>query len=386
MNLDDYQKSAIKTDTSVGDSASRYLLLGLFGEAGSVLSIVKKQDRDRLTPQHYFSLAMEEIGDLLWYLAVVAHHDKLTLGKIAKPLALPRASRLAASKLGFGDLQEPRMTLQVIPSKFLEWALVDLADSVGKLVVAQRTYLKKGEQKPLLEAFTEVVRRLVIVGNRAGVSLEEAARKNLAKTAERWPETRETGYPPQFDAGFPSYERLPHQMKIDIIQISKSEDQYFVYQSCNGINIGDRLTDNIEFDDNYRFHDVFHYAYAAVIGWSPVLRSILKRKRKSVAKVDESEDGARAILIEEGISALVFNEAKSDGTFFSNVERGKLSFDLLKTIKIFVRGYEVEHVPYWVWEEAILQGYEAFRYLVKHGRGRIVLDYKHRRITAGPIP
>lgn len=60
----------------------------------------------------------------------------------------------------------------------------------------------------------------------------------------------------------------------------------------------------------YRFHDVFHLAYAAVLGWSPVLRALLKCKRKSHPWLDENQDGARAILIEEGISTFVFNHAK----------------------------------------------------------------------------
>ena len=73
--------------------------------------------------------------------------------------------------------------------------------------------------------------------------------------------------------------------------------------------IGDPLTDASHIEDDYRLHDVFHIAYAAVLGWSPVLRSLMKRKRKSNPQVDEAEDGGRAIAIEEGISALVFSYA-----------------------------------------------------------------------------
>jgi hypothetical protein len=173
---------------------------------------------------------------------------------------------------------------------------------------------------------------------------------------------------------------------VDIREVVVSEDHYFVYQNSNGINIGDRLTDNIEYSDDYRFHDVFHYAYAAVIGWSPVLRAILRLKRKSKNDVDQNQDGARAVLIEEGLATLIYNEAKREGFLFADVARGKLSFDLLKTIRSFVQGYEVENVPFWVWEEAILQGFAAFRYLVAHRSGRVTIDYSHRRLRIGPIP
>ena len=36
----------------------------------------------------------------------------------------------------------------------------------------------------------------------------------------------------------------------------------------------------------------------------------MRRKRKSDPKVDEVEDGGRAIVIEEGISAMVFSYAE----------------------------------------------------------------------------
>ena len=49
----------------------------------------------------------------------------------------------------------------------------------------------------------------------------------------------------------------------------------------SGEKIGDELTDNAYKDDGYRFHDVFHSAYVAILGWSPVIRKLLKRKRKS---------------------------------------------------------------------------------------------------------
>ena len=53
-----------------------------------------------------------------------------------------------------------------------------------------------------------------------------------------------------------------------------------IFQRCNGINIGDRLTDNAMNPDDYRFHDVFHYAYVAVLGWSPVICSLFRLKRR----------------------------------------------------------------------------------------------------------
>jgi hypothetical protein len=149
----------------------------------------------------------------------------------------------------------------------------------------------------------------------------------------------------------------------------------FVFQKCNGILIGDRLTDNHDPPDFYRFHDVFHFAYAAVLGWSPVTRALFKVKRKSFSNLDENEDGARAILIEEGLTTWIFETAQAH-QFFANTNQ--LGFDLLKAVKGFVVGYEPQLLPMWLWERAILKGYAVFRELKEAKRGLVIADMAGR--------
>ncbi len=162
--------------------------------------------------------------------------------------------------------------------------------------------------------------------------------------------------------------------------------QTYVFQRCNGINIGDRLTDNAMAADDYRFHDVFHYAYAAVLTWSPVVRSLFRLKRKSDPRLDEAQDGARATIIEEGIATWIFGQAV-ELDFFANMKPGDLPFDLLKKrVRQFVAGYEPEQCPLWLWEEAILEGYAAFRFLSEHRRGRVHIDMANRRLDIEPLP
>src|SRR5690606_39045194 len=108
--------------------------------------------------------------------------------------------------------------------------------------------------------------------------------------------------------------------------------------SRNGQVIGDDLTDNAYDDDGYRFHDVFHLAYAAKLGWSPVTRKILKCKRRSMSQVDEVEDGGRATVIEEAISAFVYDYARKHD-YLDGVK--KLDYELLKTIKSLTSDLEV---------------------------------------------
>ena len=76
-------------------------------------------------------------------------------------------------------------------------------------------------------------------------------------------------------------------------------------------------------------------AYAAILGWSPVMRALFRVKRKSRPKLDDAEDGARAILIEEGVSTWVFNHA----TRLNNFESLKsLDYGLLKAVHQLVAG------------------------------------------------
>jgi hypothetical protein len=198
------------------------------------------------------------------------------------------------------------------------------------------------------------------------------------KTQSRWPTERI--YSPLFDIDDDEEERLPRIITMDVLE-RKNGSKAYVRLKCNGINIGDRLTDNRADQDDYRFHDVFHLAYAAVLGWSPVTRALFKVKRKSRSQIDENEDGARAVLIEEGISTWVFNHA-SKLNYFEGI--GHLDYPLLKAIGQQVSGYEVEKCPLWMWEKAILDGYGVFRNLRKYRKGIVTANLNERSISFKP--
>jgi hypothetical protein len=214
------------------------------------------------------------------------------------------------------------------------------------------------------------------------VTLEAAARGNLQKIFDQWPIGRI--YPEPFDKDDKPFEQLPRSLTIDIFE-REVGGKLYVFQQCNGINTGDRLTDNAIEPDDYHFHDVFHYAYSAVLTWSPVTRSLLRLKRKSKPLIDEARDGARAVLIEEGVATWVFGQAKQLD-FFAGMKAGDLSFDMLKTIRQFIAGYEPASCPLWLWEEAILQGYEAFRFLQEKRRARLRIDMAQRKLIVGELP
>jgi hypothetical protein len=215
----------------------------------------------------------------------------------------------------------------------------------------------------------------------AHIDLDRTSGRNRDKISSRWPQQNERKPYPLFDKSSPEEEQLPRIFTVDFLVRGPPERPQVVLRH-GGINIGARITDNISDGDAYRYHDIFHFAYAVYLGWSPVLRSLLNCKRKSDKAADENQDGARAAIIEEAISAIVFSRAKQVG-YFEGIEQ--VDYDLLKSIQEFTRKYEVENVPVWQWEEAILEGFRAFRQLKAWNGGRVTLRLDTRQLIVEPL-
>jgi len=377
LTVADYAARAAETDQRSDGGSLTFPLLGLFGETGSLLSEVKKKQRDRASYLGYAGAVVEELGDVLWYLSTVAARGGIALADI-----FAKATLSTGETLSFAAVQPAIMSRTTEPTEAFERTLLKLAGDVGLLVIDQQAGRLAESPLALLTRLSAITRTLIQAANEAGVTLEAAAVKNLAKIGDRWP--RERIYPPALDADALPEEQLPRNLTIEIFE-RQVRSQTFVFQRCNGINIGDRLTDNAMNADDYRFHDVFHYAHVAVLTWSPVVRALFRLKRKSDPGIDDAQDGARATLIEEGITTWIFGQA-IELDLFSNMQRGDLPFDLLKHVRQFVAGYEAERCPLWLWEEAILQGYAAFRFLRKHRRGLVCLDINNRRLSIEPLP
>ena len=145
----------------------------------------------------------------------------------------------------------------------------------------------------------------------------------------------------------------------------------------DGAQLGNDLTDNAYEEDGYRFHDVFHLAFMAILGWSPVIRKLLNKKRKSVKEIDEVEDGARAGIIEEAISVMVYAHAK-DHNYYQHIS--VIDFDLLNTIKGMVRNLEAKNISTSLWEKALIEGYEVYRELKAKNGGKVYINLTQRTI------
>src|SRR6266516_2680543 len=150
--------------------------------------------------------------------------------------------------------------------------------------------------------------------------------------------------------------------------------------TIDGVPAGDPLQDNAYDEDGYRFHDVFHLAHAAKLGWSPVLRGKLltpHRKRRSAPDVDEVEDGGRAIVIDEAIVAYVWEYARRH-RFLEGVTT--VDYPVLKTIRQLTDGLEVAARTVHDWEGAILAGYRVFREVRARKGGVVAVDLQARSI------
>ncbi len=108
MTFNEYQKHALSTNLTNADPTLEILqqVLGLGDEAGEVQAIFKKWVRDcgaDITKLDTNNVA-KELGDILWYIAVVAHDLQIPLEDIAKKNVAKLAGRKARGTLrGSGD-------------------------------------------------------------------------------------------------------------------------------------------------------------------------------------------------------------------------------------------------------------------------------------------
>ncbi len=374
IGLNAYQRATLTTDR-LGKGDLELPILGLFGESGSLLSALKKQQRDKAAFDQYDSIIVEELGDTLWYFTNLASRAGLDLSVLAQRMfrKIGDWDEVEVHEFGtFGDIQS-RLDAEITEQEFSDRAIA-LAGRVGDLVNDFRAGSLASNRDKLSAHLVEIFRALVAAADAAEVGLEAAAHANLRKVFSRWPIS--FTYPPRIDALMPKNERLPSKLEFFIGEDTNGSKSY-VIQKCNGIIIGDRLTDNKSEHDDYRFHDVFHMAFAVHLGWSPVLRALLHLKRKSVPELDENQDGARAILIEEGVATFIFGRGL-DRQLFENLDH--VDYDLLKSIQAFVRGYEVTRCALWQWERAILDGFAVFRNLKKHRKGLILADFDNHTL------
>lgn len=352
MELKSFQKRAVQTDAIDWEAkhGSEIVLLGMLGELGSVAGVFKKGQRDGDAYSGFKRDLFEELGDLLWYVVVTAH------------------------RLGMEVDYAPQNNA----NSDLYKTIYKAADNINKLVTFDciQTRLINGSKDKVSEAENLIYRIVSDIHTLAvhfDTDIYNIADLNASKTPSFF-KGDQSAPAHQFDLGLPDYEVMPRKFEIDFIEAGEGKS----IMQMNGVNVGDKLTDNSYKDDGYRFHDIFHLANVATLGWSPVLRRMLHRKRKSDPDKDEKEDGARAAIVEELVVNLIFNYAEEN----SFLERSRsVDIGVLKQILKLVKGIEVEKLEAWEWKHCIKEGCRVFREIRSDKLGKVFIDSDKRSIT-----
>jgi NTP pyrophosphatase (non-canonical NTP hydrolase) len=104
MTLNEYQQKAIVTNLKKEDKVLELIqqVLGLGDEAGEVQAIFKKWIRDDMADFEKLDVTRikKELGDVLWYVSVVAHDVGLDLDDIAQSNVDKLADRQKRGVLG----------------------------------------------------------------------------------------------------------------------------------------------------------------------------------------------------------------------------------------------------------------------------------------------
>lgn len=106
MTIDEYQQKALSTNINFGDQVFFDRMFGLVGEAGEMANKVKKWIRDDDADWNKLEkhVMMDELGDVLWYVATLADTLGYKLSEVAEHNAKKLASRQSRGKLaGSGD-------------------------------------------------------------------------------------------------------------------------------------------------------------------------------------------------------------------------------------------------------------------------------------------
>ena len=403
-------------------------LYGVVGEIGSVGSAIKKKLLGEDGEQQWNrpnDEVVEEIGDAIWYcfsLAQIANGGQPYNVLLSDLLELQReisgtdgraetirATLNAANKMAFQTAfaarpQTPDLTfdeyqkiaflsartkgrelirvclavLWQLGAELLRKTLPEIELSLNQNVADRSINVVLGEIAWHLSAVASVL----------DLSLNEVIEKNIEKVNFRANRDNPT---PHHDEDREEFERLPRRFEIGFVTVRNGESRMYY----RGKKLGNDLNNNYRQDDGYRFHDVMHLANVAHLGWSPVLRALMGKKRKSRDdQFDAVEDGARAQIVEELVLKAIHSEGTrladepnrcpADGPSPTFPARGVITFRLLKNLRHYVLGHEVWKNQYWEWEDAIFYGSAIYHNLRLEQQGTVTVDMDARKIEYSP--
>lgn len=414
-------------------------MLGLASETGSILDSYKRYLRDAIDLNLNRAFLRVELGDLLWYVAVVASARGLSMVQIANAnLAKVRArykEKFPGKTPNIGcfmrletaaptDIAKDFGDYQLEASRFSELnlrgpesliaPLCGLAGATGAILKFPKDNSAALDSRAHKHFFRtelgDLLWYLSIVATASNLNLGDIAEENLVRARDLYPVSTKSLAElfkslPQLDDPHRPMECFPRCMIIRFEEGPSYEGYPVVTQSiihaepnafpkgpitfegklrgfAISASLGDQTDDNSRRADGYRYHDAIHMGFMAVLGWSPTMRALLRLKRKSETETDRTEDGARAVFTEEGLTAVLARLAPRRMDF-----QGENSVDgeILDTAHALVRDTEVQSLPGWLWRRAISQGFVAMHQLEKNGGGYLLADLDARTLTYSKV-
>jgi len=269
----------------------------------------------------------------------------------------------------------------------LVFPLMGLSSEVGSLLNQYKKRVRDGDAHALFseriaEELGDVLWYVSNLAAKLGLSLTDVANLNLRRVGERWPVAGDVTPSRLLDETFPPGEQLPRLASVRFVETLEG-GRARVRLEWDGNPVGNALSDMAWEGDDYRDHDAFHLTYAAMLGWSPISRSLFGCQRSTDEELREIEDSGRAKVVEEAISILAFEYARKQ-RFLEGVDH--LDFSLLRMIFDMVSGYEVRIRTVREWEQDILRSFKVWRDLRTHHGGTLELDLAARSVDYTPPP
>lgn len=429
MLIAQYIEHVKETDQFSGRSKKdrqQISIYGLVSEIGSVVSALKKRKLGGCNTKDITEDVLaryelrEELGDVIWYCFALAaleengDNDILTkqletlseklkgneskfisfresLGEAKVKKFHEGVEAFPRKKQGtFGDFQTIScLTERTHGDNLVDTTSIKLMELAANLMYpllpeSEKQMCSHAQKHTTFEILGEITWYLAAIADVYGLSFDEIANYNVRKTRLRQPRNYVT---PLHDKDCIESQQFPRKFKVQFLTVGEGQSRMY----RNGTQLGHDLTDNYYKEDGYRFHDVLHFANMAHLGWSPVFRSFMGKKRKADPQVDVVEDGARARAVEEGILKAIHSE----GMEIAEIKHPKLEpkvrpifsedvyipFSIFKLIQRHVKGLEVEKNSFNEWKEAIRNGYEVYKNLAEHGQGTVDVDLTNRKIT-----
>ena len=431
MNFHEYQRDVVRYIASRDTAHEMVAMLGIGANVGELLLAQQHYLRDSVIADTNKGVLARHLGTVLRWAAVLAESRGMTLTAIAdsnlrkvdkraRALGYPGVDALpdAPDVLSLDAYQDSaaetdqEISAGVDPLS-LTVPMLGLAGEAGNLLVEVKKRFRRDSGISdwgsfISEELGDLLWYIAAVARHLGIRLDDVAEGDLQRLALSAPRAANDLCEREgtFDGGYPATEQLPRRLHLQFRErwangqptatmtlleadpnafpdgpIARGDDKFQGF--AIGKALGDEITDNSRRGDAYRYHDAIHLGFLAVLGWSPNLRGLLRVKRKSDSVVDETEDGARAIFAEEGVAAILAKQALASRQF----ETPNLVPDaLLDIIATVVEDLEVAGLPYWMWREAISQGFTVMRQLVDGSGGYVLADLDGRTLQYSKFP